>query len=71
MAMTSHLSAASSPYSGYAKEEVIGISIDNYVPNSSRAPLRAAIKKAILGEEVEGVELSIIKVSRDELTDKV
>ena len=52
---------------GYAREDVQGHSIDNYVPNSSRAPLKQAVRRAIKGEEVNGVELSIIKARASSL----
>jgi len=48
---------------GYAREDVVGLSIDNYVPNGLRAPLKDAVRRAIKGQEVEGVELTIIKAN--------
>ena len=47
----------------YAREEVLGISLVNLVPNSSRKPLKQAVRQAVGGEEAEGVELSIIKAN--------
>ena len=47
----------------YAREEVLGISLENLVPNSSRKPLKQAVRQAVGGEEAEGVELSIIKAN--------
>jgi PAS domain-containing protein len=44
--------AIMSHLTGYAKEDVIGFSVDDYVSDSSRAPLRAAVRRAIQGEEV-------------------